>query len=218
MTLATVPGEPTTEVGRRLEGVVGGGGSAGVVAIGALGDEYVSYVTTPEEYGAQHYEGGSTLYGPSTLAFYEGGVHDLARAPGELKDFEELRKYEPGLRKNLLPTRKCERGRPYARGKPSITCDEQRRLHAAELLWGTAGDIRSCPLPKARIECDGKVLVGRLSQDENDEWINFEVLRQSRKRWTARWTALDPVEAESCRIVVKLSGENELSSSSFSCR
>ena len=36
-----------------------------MVLIG-LANEYISYVTTPEEYDAQDYEGASTLYGPAT--------------------------------------------------------------------------------------------------------------------------------------------------------
>jgi neutral ceramidase len=90
--LATVPGEPTTELGRQIrwgEGATAGdagNGSAklssglsraglaqvasqiqlgvGSVAVVGLANEYLYYFTTPGEYRSQQYEGGSTLYGP----------------------------------------------------------------------------------------------------------------------------------------------------------
>lgn len=36
----------------------------------ALANEYLHYVTTREEYSTQNFEGGSTLFGPWTLAAY----------------------------------------------------------------------------------------------------------------------------------------------------
>jgi neutral ceramidase len=61
-TFATVPGEPTTMTGARIEEAVSAatGGSASV--IGFAGD-YGGYWTTPEEYLEQRYEGASTIFG-----------------------------------------------------------------------------------------------------------------------------------------------------------
>lgn len=50
------------------------------VALGKYANEYSPYITTPEEYGAQHYEGASTLFGPHTLAAYQQVAAQLARA------------------------------------------------------------------------------------------------------------------------------------------
>lgn len=41
-----------------------------LVVLGAPSNSYSHYVTTEEEYGAQRYEGGSTVFGPNTLAAY----------------------------------------------------------------------------------------------------------------------------------------------------
>ncbi|KAI3136580.1 hypothetical protein CBS147326_3689 [Penicillium roqueforti] len=41
-----------------------------LVVLGAPSNSYAHYVATEEEYGAQRYEGASTLYGPNTLAGY----------------------------------------------------------------------------------------------------------------------------------------------------
>ena len=40
------------------------------VVIAGLTNTYSSYITTREEYGAQRYEGASTIFGPSTLDAY----------------------------------------------------------------------------------------------------------------------------------------------------
>lgn len=50
------------------------------MAVSNYTNGYSGYVTTAEEYAAQHYEGASTLYGPNTLAAYELVVRRLAAA------------------------------------------------------------------------------------------------------------------------------------------
>ncbi|OQE09299.1 hypothetical protein PENFLA_c113G09390 [Penicillium flavigenum] len=68
--------EATTMSGRRWKEAIAKGAkdylsvSDPLVVLGAPSNSYAHYVTTEEEYGAQRYEGGSTLYGPNTLAAY----------------------------------------------------------------------------------------------------------------------------------------------------
>ena len=66
--IITFPGEATVEVGRRARARVlaaaHGLGVKGVTVMG-LTNEFIQYITTPEEYDRQHYEGGSTIYGPA---------------------------------------------------------------------------------------------------------------------------------------------------------
>ena len=52
------------------------------VVLSGLSNEYIHYVTTREEYSAQGYEGGSTLYGPWSLAAYTEIFADLAEDLG----------------------------------------------------------------------------------------------------------------------------------------
>jgi neutral ceramidase len=66
--LAGVPAEVTTTAARRmqsamLEAVPADRGVSDAVVVG-LANGFMQYVTTAEEYGAQFYEGGSTIYGP----------------------------------------------------------------------------------------------------------------------------------------------------------
>jgi neutral ceramidase len=78
-----IPGELTTMAGRRLRGtVLDAMAATGVtqVALGTYANEYSQYITTPEEYGSQQYEGASTLFGPHTLDAYRQVAAGLATA------------------------------------------------------------------------------------------------------------------------------------------
>ena len=75
----TVPAEPTTMVGRHLAAAAAD--PAGTPAILAtLTSGYIQYLTTAEEYATQQYEGGSTLYGPASDAFFAEKARLLALA------------------------------------------------------------------------------------------------------------------------------------------
>ena len=68
--LVAVPFELTTMAGRRLRKTVDSvlePTGIGPAVIAGLSNAYASYVTTPEEYGLQFYEGASTLFGQWTL-------------------------------------------------------------------------------------------------------------------------------------------------------
>lgn len=76
-----LPFELTVETGRRISAAVadqvGAHGVDGVV-VTSVTNEYAGYCTTPEEYGEQRYEGGHTLYGPSTQPFVTAHAARLA--------------------------------------------------------------------------------------------------------------------------------------------
>jgi neutral ceramidase len=81
--IATVPGEPTKQEGVHIrEGVLGAFAGSGVThaIIGGLAFDYINYVTTPAEYEAQSYEGGSTLYGRNEGTFVVERLAELAKA------------------------------------------------------------------------------------------------------------------------------------------
>ncbi|KAL0777932.1 hypothetical protein CaCOL14_005585 [Colletotrichum acutatum] len=73
------PGEASTMAGRRWKDAVKHQAESlfaeetdakPVVVIGGPANSYTHYITTPQEYGIQRYEGASTLYGPYTLDAY----------------------------------------------------------------------------------------------------------------------------------------------------
>ena len=80
--IAAVPAEFTATSGRRLKQTLAGsmGPVVSHIAICGYSNGYSGYVTTEEEYRAQHYEGASTLYGPHTLAAYMQHFGALADA------------------------------------------------------------------------------------------------------------------------------------------
>ncbi|KAJ8676464.1 hypothetical protein QAD02_012251 [Eretmocerus hayati] len=81
-----VPGEFTTMSGRRLRNTVKNViaevdesfGDVDVIVAG-LCNTYSDYITTPEEYQIQRYEGASTIYGPHTLTIYLKQYAELAK-------------------------------------------------------------------------------------------------------------------------------------------
>jgi neutral ceramidase len=80
--LIGIPGEPTIVAGLRLRRTVApivGAELADVLCVG-YSNAYIHYVTTPEEYLEQRYEGGSTLFGRWELPALMQTVAGLAQA------------------------------------------------------------------------------------------------------------------------------------------
>ena len=92
-----LPFELTVETGRRIREAANAtlaGSGIDRVVVSSVANEYSGYVTTPEEYRRQHYEGGHTLYGPRTQPFLTAHV---ARLAGEVA--------RAGIVSDVLPTR-----------------------------------------------------------------------------------------------------------------
>ncbi|RBM24139.1 alkaline ceramidase [Prauserella sp. PE36] len=80
--LIGVPGEVTIAAGLRLRRTVADivGADVRDVLVAGYSNAYFHYVTTPEEYDAQHYEGGSTLFGRWQLPALQQTAAGLAEA------------------------------------------------------------------------------------------------------------------------------------------
>ncbi|QUH03330.1 neutral/alkaline ceramidase [Saccharopolyspora erythraea] len=80
--LIGIPGEVTIGAGLRLRRTVAGiaGADLADVLVAGYANSYFHYVTTPEEYDAQQYEGGSTLFGRWQLPALQQVVAELATA------------------------------------------------------------------------------------------------------------------------------------------
>ena len=85
--LVAVPGEFTTMAGRRLRATIkdallknGAWKPNTRIVISGLANSYAHYTTTYQEYQAQRYEGGSTLYGPHQLDAYQQSYYSVATA------------------------------------------------------------------------------------------------------------------------------------------
>jgi neutral ceramidase len=86
LSLAAVPVEMTTLMGRRVAAAIADDPKH--FALVGLANEYLGYVTTPEEYSAQDYEGASTLFGPNEGA---GIITMLRRVRTELQQAPPVR-------------------------------------------------------------------------------------------------------------------------------
>jgi neutral ceramidase len=82
LAIVAAPGEMTVMAGRRVRDTVKAalGDSVRHVVIAGYANAYAGYITTPEEYEAQHYEGASTHFGKWTLGAYQQSYHELASA------------------------------------------------------------------------------------------------------------------------------------------
>ncbi|MBB5934614.1 neutral/alkaline ceramidase [Streptomyces zagrosensis] len=83
LTLTAAPAEFTIAAGHRVTDTVAaelGAGSARHTVFAGYSNAYSQYVTTPQEYDAQHYEGASTHFGRYTLPAYQQEFAKLARA------------------------------------------------------------------------------------------------------------------------------------------
>ncbi|XP_072745601.1 neutral ceramidase [Anoplolepis gracilipes] len=83
--IAGVPAEFTTMSGRRLREAIkeimnDASNDETSVIVAGLCNTYSDYVTTPEEYQIQRYEGASTIYGPHTLTLYLRQYQELVQA------------------------------------------------------------------------------------------------------------------------------------------
>ncbi|TAK94564.1 MAG: alkaline ceramidase, partial [Aquabacterium sp.] len=79
--LATLPGEPTIMSGYRIRRQLAHtlGVDIKQVLVVGYSNAYTEYITTPEEYSIQDYEGGSTLFGPYTQPAYQQELDKLAQ-------------------------------------------------------------------------------------------------------------------------------------------
>jgi hypothetical protein len=79
-----LPAELTITAGARVDEAAlssqTGSARATHAVVAGLANGYIQYVTTPEEYRMQHYEGASNLYGPMTAPFLAERIAILAQA------------------------------------------------------------------------------------------------------------------------------------------
>jgi neutral ceramidase len=144
--IGAVPGEVTTTAGRRMrEQMLGGARGAGLPVSAALilghANGYVEYITTPEEYTAQYYEGGSTIYGPGEAAMFGRA---LARLAASVSTGDSL---------------------PPA-AAPALDLDVGRRRHIVPRT-----SSRRAPAPRIeRVWCSGDTLYAWLQLGGAGEW------------------------------------------------
>lgn len=126
--LIGIPAEVTIVAGLRMRRTVADivGAELRHVLVAGYSNGYLHYVTTPEEYDEQRYEGGSTLFGRWELAALQQVVAELATA------MREQRPVPDGKR----PAEPSRRRRSRRRAKPD-----------APAAGKQFGDVLQAPLP-----------------------------------------------------------------------
>ena len=120
-----VPFEVTVEAGRRLAAAAGAAlPDDATVVVSSLANEHCDYLTTPEEYSQQWYEGASTVFGPRQGEFCAGVVRQLVadvEKEGVVSQLLSVRRFHLTIRRFLpRPT-----GRPLTR-----SCEPPRFVEA----------------------------------------------------------------------------------------
>ncbi|KAH8079553.1 ceramidase [Aureococcus anophagefferens] len=77
---AVVDWKTGAPLGKLCDAAMGHSANTRAVVVAGLSNEYADYTATFEEYQAQRYEGGSTIYGPHQLDAYLAILADLADA------------------------------------------------------------------------------------------------------------------------------------------
>lgn len=155
--IGAVPAEVTVTAGARMRSAMAraaaghGMGGDSVVLI-TLANGYLQYVTTPEEYTAQHYEGASTIYGPGTASVFQSILGDLVaelREPGGAASTpgDTIIAY-PGAPRAIFPARTTGPG-------PNTT---QRRFEKVECIGDTVMVRWIDAHPGRQVPADGPVL------------------------------------------------------------
>jgi neutral ceramidase len=214
--LVGVPGEMTVEMGRRTTAAAAAA-SAGTgvtrVVLAGYANEYASYFTTPEEYAAQHYEGGTTIYGPASGPFVAESLADLAGRLARGEPAPDAAPFDPtrGLRPDAgaYPD-------GAAQGEITQQPAATERLARATFAWrgGGSGTDRPLDSPFVTIErragrrwrtADTDLGLNILWSVEDDRPQNEGAPRFAagdKGTYTARWEAPLPAPAGVYRFVV----------------
>ena len=200
--IVTVPGEMTSGMGRMLrshaEQAVAGSGIKRVVISGVAND-FIQYLTSPDEYDQQHYEGGSTLFGRATSVFIEErliGLLELmvAGEPAPPPDEDNRRN---GVDDNADG---------YPPGAKSATATEQpkatRRLDRASFRWQGGPNGTDRPLDRAFVKIQRKV-GGRWRAVDSDLGLRVLWKVDESGGYEALWEA--PINAPRGRYRFKIS-------------
>jgi neutral ceramidase len=155
--IASIPGEMTAGMGRRVRQAVsdaarGSGVTSAVIS--GLANEYVDYFTTPQEYDAQHYEGGASVYGRTSGVALKEALVELTQSLVEGRPAPQPYPYDPrnGVADNAAP---------FSLGAASATGGDHpgaaRRLGRPRFTWhgGARGFDRPLDRPFVQIQRRG---------------------------------------------------------------
>lgn len=200
--IVSLPGEPTVEVGRRVRArVLEAVRPANVrrVIVSGLTNEFLQYLTTPEEYDRQHYEGGSTMYGPNQSVLLTDHLAELSQHLVRGEPAQEAYEFDP--RNGVTADAK-----PYGKGAERGTIveqprDGQRETQLVEFGWtgGTRGLDKPLDTPFITVE---RRRGTKWKRTTDDLWIDVRWQVDDDGRYTAQWMVPEGTAAGTYRFVV----------------
>ena len=187
--IGTVPGEVTTVAGKRMQAaMLAGARGIGIPVDSALvmglSNGHVMYVATAEEYGAQYYEGASTIYGPGEAAMFARALGGLA---GMLSSGDTLPSASAG-RMTVLPGK--HKAILRSRGSQLTPAPLLERVWcSADTLYADfrLGSVADWPTTGPRIEVlhEGRVVAW---DDDSRVELQLRSAHKSPARWQLRWS------------------------------
>jgi len=184
--IVTVPGEMSSGMGRRLrQATLAAGRDAGIrrIVVAGLANDFIQYFTTQEEYGRQHYEGGTMLFGEAAGVFVEERLAELvgaiaAGAPAPAPDPFDARN---GV---------VDDAAPYPRGAFSSTALAQpettSRLRHATFDWAGGERGLDRPLDRAFVAIQRRT-GRRWRRVDSDLGLRIQWSVDDDGRYRARW-------------------------------
>jgi neutral ceramidase len=173
------------------------------VVIAGLASEYIQYITTPEEYGVQSYEGASTLFGRHSATFLQERLVELGQAL--VAGAAAPAPHEVDTSHGVTPD-----GPPYPPGADSATVAEQppaavQRLEQATFAWDGAPLGADKPLDRAFVTAQQRS-GGRWTSFASDLGMQFMWRVDAGGRYRVQWEVPWSAPAGTYRFVVTASG------------
>jgi neutral ceramidase len=224
LTMGAIPVEMTTIMGKRVRDKLARIENPRQIVLIGLANEYLSYVTTPEEYDAQDYEGASTIFGQA-----EGDVISRLLEGLATKGFANARSSERDIRSvtfNLGPPPLIPFG-PQFQGERRNSLDENLEPDLPDSLvrlnsraprfewdedermdWDT--EHRSVSIYKREGNRWQPLLISNLTEDDNGSNLLTVLVNgvTNPRRWAAIWLPPDGVDKHATYLFrVKAGGD-----------
>jgi hypothetical protein len=182
-----------------LVGAMGGVGVRRAVVAG-LALDYIQYITTPEEYGQQSYEGASTLYGKNEATFLQEQLVDLGRRLVAGQAAPEPYALDPSY--GVKPD-----GEPYPPGADHGVALEQPVAHVERLghpsfVWRGGPSGHDLPADRAFVSARRRDRAGHWRTVDTDLGLDFLWRVDDQGRYRATWEVPIDVPAGIYRLRV----------------
>jgi neutral ceramidase len=186
--IVTIPGEMSEGMGRRLrQAVLRAARGSGIrqVVVSGLANDFIQYLTTPEEYGRQHYEGGSTLFGPASGVFIQERLTELVRRMGAGRPAPSPDSFDPvnGVDDGAAPY-----GLGARRGVAISQPSNVHRLDRASFRWSGGQQGLDRPLDRAFVTVQRRAR-GHWRDVDDDLGLDILWKVDDEGHYTALWEA-----------------------------